>query len=76
VIQWSGISELVSMMEGFPSYICYCSLDMVREDNSTGRWLVGEILMVWMLEVLDSISGRFLCDEASNGCNNLSSSSL
>jgi hypothetical protein len=30
--------------------------------------------MVQMLEVLDSIDGRFLCDEASSGCNNLSSS--
>jgi hypothetical protein len=32
--------------------------------------------MVWMLEVLDSINWKSLCDEASNGCNNLSSSSF
>ncbi len=47
-------------------------LDMVREDHGARRWLVGEILMVRMLEVLDSISRRFLCDEARSGCNNLS----
>lgn len=35
--------------------------------------MVGKILMVQMLEVLDSISSRSLCDDANNGGNNLSS---
>jgi hypothetical protein len=45
VIQWSAVVELVSMMEWFP-------LDMVSVDDRVGRWLVGRILMVQMLEAL------------------------